>query len=70
MTYLQMEIKKLGRSIWNDNHNITSMIRTPQVCPRRFGVGRSLTRWKSINTHTLEQESYLWFISPKASHII
>ena len=42
MTYLGMEMKELGRSTWNDILNITSLIHTPQLCPRHLADGRSL----------------------------
>ena len=42
MTNLEMEMKKIVRSTWNNTHNITSLIRTPEVCLRRLAVGRYL----------------------------
>ena len=34
MTFLEIEMKDLGRSTCNDTQNITALIRTPQVCLR------------------------------------
>ena len=31
MAFSEMEMRELGRNTWNDTHNITSLIRTPQV---------------------------------------
>ena len=42
MTFLEMEMKELGRSTWNDTHNVTLLIRTPQVCIRHFADIRNL----------------------------
>ena len=33
-TFLETETKKVGKSTWYNTHNIRSLIRTPQVCPR------------------------------------
>ena len=33
-TFLETETKEVGRSTWYNTHNIRSLIRTPQVCPR------------------------------------
>ena len=30
MAFSEMKMRELGRNIWNDTHNITSLIRTPQ----------------------------------------
>ena len=30
MTFSDKEMNELGRSTWNDTHNIASMMRTPQ----------------------------------------
>ena len=56
MTYLEVEIKELGKSTWNDTHNMTSSICTPQVCLRHVVDGRSLqvVRVKT-QRHTLFQ---------------
>ena len=51
MTYLEMEMKELGRSSNNNTHNISSLIHTPQVCHRRLAVGRSLHGGR-VYTHT------------------
>ena len=42
MTYLEMGMKEFGRSTWNDSDNITSLIRTPEVCLRHLANGRNL----------------------------
>ena len=42
MTFSEMEMKEIDRSTWNDAHNITSLIRTPQVCLRHLADGRTL----------------------------
>ena len=42
MIFSDMEIEELGRSTWNDTHNITSLICAPQVCPRHLADGRGL----------------------------
>ena len=55
MTYLEMEMKEFVRSSGNNTHNISSLIRTPQVCHRRLPVGRSLHGgrvWIHTHTHT------------------
>ena len=31
MAFSEMEVRELGRNTQNDTHNITSLIRTPQV---------------------------------------
>ena len=51
MTFLEMEMKELGRITWNDTYNITSLIRTPHVYLRHLGDGRSLHGWR-LQTHT------------------
>ena len=51
MKFSDMEMKELGRSTWNDTHNITSLIRTPQVCLRHLADGRSLHGGR-VQTHT------------------
>ena len=50
--YLEMEMKmkELGTSTWNNTKNITSLICTPQVCHRRLAVGRSLHSGR-VSTH-------------------
>ena len=45
-------MKELGRTTWNDTHNITPLSRTPRVCHRRLAVGRSLHGGR-IYTHTI-----------------
>ena len=42
MTFLEMEMKELGRSTWDDTHNTRSLIRTRQLCLRHLEDGRSL----------------------------
>ena len=51
MTFLKIEIKELGRSTWNDTHNITSLISTPQVCIRHLADGTGLHGGR-VQTHT------------------
>ena len=51
MTFSDMEMKELGRSTWNDTDNITSLIRTFQVCLRHLTDGRSL-HGARVQTHT------------------
>ena len=46
-----MEMKELGRNTSINTHNITSLIRTPQVRHRHLAVGRSL-QYKHTYTHT------------------
>ena len=46
MTFLDTEMKELGRSIQINAHNIRLLIRTPHVCLRH------LTDGKSTHTHT------------------
>ena len=51
MTYLETEMKELGRSSWNDTqHNIVDpyLSSMSQTSHSR----KKLSRWKSINTHT------------------
>ena len=52
MTFLETEIKELGRSTWNNTHNKRSLILTPQVSPRHRCRRKKPLRWKSRNTHT------------------
>ena len=40
MTFSDTLMKELGRSTWNDTHNITSLIRIPKVCLRNLADGR------------------------------
>ena len=54
MTYLEMEMKELGKS--NNTHNISSLIHTPQVCHRRLAVGKSLHGGR-VYTHTRARAS-------------
>ena len=51
MTFLETEMKELGRSTWNNTLNTRSLIRNSGVCPRHRCRQKPL-RWKSINTHT------------------
>ena len=56
MTSSDMKMKELGRSFWNDTHNITSLILTTQVYIRHLADGRSLHGIRiqaNIHTHTL-----------------
>ena len=57
MTYLEMEMKELGRSSSNNTHNIPSLIHTPQVYHRRLAVGRS-PHGGRVYTHTRARKQY------------
>ena len=52
MTISDMEMKELGRSSWNDTHNMISLIHTSQICLIHTCRLKKPARWKSINTHT------------------
>ena len=45
-------MKELGRGTAYNTHNITSLIRTPQVCIRHLADGRSLHGGTHTHTHT------------------
>ena len=42
MTFLEMEMKELGRNTWKNTHNTRSLIRTPKVCLTHLANRRSL----------------------------
>ena len=52
MTFLEMEMKELGRSTQNNTHNTRSLIRTPQVSHRHRCRQKKPLQGRSINTHT------------------
>ena len=57
MTFSDTEMKELGRGTAYNTHNITSLIRTPQVCIRHLADGRSLHGrrvYTHTHTHTME----------------
>ena len=51
MTFSDTERKELGRGTAYNTHNISSLIRTSQVCIRHFVDGRSLHSGR-VHTHT------------------
>ena len=51
MTFLDTEMKELGRNTQQNIHNTRSLLRAPQVCLRHLADGRSLQGGK-IYTYT------------------
>ena len=57
MTFLDTEMKNLGRSTQQNIHNTRSVIHAPEVCRRHLAGGRSLDsgrihRYTHTHTHT------------------
>ena len=54
MTFSDTEMNELGRSTWNDTHNITSMMRTPQYVSNILQTEEIFTveEYKQRNTYT------------------
>ena len=51
MTYLEMEMKELGRSTWNNTHNMTLLIRTHQEI-LQLEEASMVEEYKHTHTHT------------------
>ena len=55
MAFSEMKMRELGRNIWNDTHNITSLIRTPQKSQSvilETEDALTVEEYKHTNTHT------------------
>ena len=80
MTFLETEVKELGRSSWCNTHNTRLLIRTSQAFPRHHCRQKKPLRWKSINTHvhtrththTLHHEMLIrtWFRAPTVTNFL
>ena len=58
MAFSEMEMRKLDRNTWNDTHNITSLIRTPQVSQSvilETEDALTVEEYKHTNTHTQKE---------------
>ena len=57
MTFLETEVKELGRSTYSNTHNTRSLIGTLSYVPDIVADG--ILRWKIINTETRKDLSFI-----------
>ena len=52
MTFLDTEMKELGRSIQINTRNTRTLMRTPQVCLRQLAEAFTVKEYKHAQIHT------------------